>query len=143
MSEDLGLLVRDANSFWSFLPSIKLPIFSGGRNKAELDLAELRKESSVAQYEKTIQNAFREVADALLSRDSFARQLAAQESYLRVQRRVLALAEASYAGGSSSYLAVLEAERAVFEAERELLIIRKEQLSNDAALYAALGGVSQ
>jgi Cu(I)/Ag(I) efflux system outer membrane protein len=140
MSDDLSLLVKDANSFWSFLPSIKLPIFSGGRNKAELDLAEIRKESSVAQYEKTVQNAFREVADALLSRGSFARQFAAQESYLRVRRRVLELARAGYAGGASSYLNVLEAERAVFEAEKELLTVRREQIGNEVALYAALGG---
>jgi outer membrane protein TolC len=103
-------------------------------------MAEIRKESSIAQYEKTIQNAFREVADALLSRATFAEQEKAQERYLRVQRRVLALARDSYANGAVSYLEVLEAEREVFEAERTLLGIRKARLSNDIALYAALGG---
>ncbi|MDR1242547.1 MAG: efflux transporter outer membrane subunit [Deltaproteobacteria bacterium] len=140
MSGDLNQLVRDASSFWSFLPGITLPIFSGGRNKAELNMAEIRKESSIAQYEKTIQNAFREVADALLSRATFAEQEKAQERLLRVQRRVLELARDSYINGAVSYLEVLEAEREVFEAERTLLGIRRARLSNDIALYAALGG---
>ncbi|MDR2826208.1 MAG: efflux transporter outer membrane subunit [Deltaproteobacteria bacterium] len=140
MSDDLGLLVRDANSFWSLLPQISLPIFSGGRNKANLDIAELRKEMSIARYEKTIQIAFNEVADTLLSRGTFTRQYTAQQRYLQTQRQVLKLALASYASGIVSYLEVLAAERGVFEAEQNLLGIRQAQLNNDITLYAALGG---
>jgi Cu(I)/Ag(I) efflux system outer membrane protein len=140
MSEELSRLFTPGASFWSFLPSVRLPIFSGGRNAAELELAEIRKESSIVQYEKAVQTAFREAADALQSRESFARQLQAQESYLASQRQVLALATQQYAGGAVSYLEVLDAQRNVFQAEQDLLQIRYEQLINDVSLYGALGG---
>ena len=107
---------------------------------ANLDLAEVRKEKAVVQYEQRIQTAFREVADALLTRGSLAEKLAAQQRYLQSQRLVLQLATSNYTNGAVSYLSVLDAQRSVFEAERGLLAIRREQLTNDIALYAALGG---
>jgi Cu(I)/Ag(I) efflux system outer membrane protein len=140
MSRDLSFLFSPENGLWSFLPRITLPVFSGGRNLTELELAEIRKESSIVQYEKAIQTAFREVADTLQSRASFVRQYAAQERYLASQRQVLALAMSQYAGGAVSYLEVLDAQRNVFEAEQDLLSIRYEQLINDVSLYSALGG---
>jgi Cu(I)/Ag(I) efflux system outer membrane protein len=140
MSDDLSRLISPGSAFWSFLPAVRLPIFSGGRNTAELELAELRKEGSIVQYEKAVQNAFREVADALQSRSSFARQYQAQERYLASQRQVLALATSQYAGGAVSYLEVLDAQRNVFQAEQDLLEIRYGQLINDVSLYSALGG---
>jgi Cu(I)/Ag(I) efflux system outer membrane protein len=140
MSEDLGALFLPGTSLWSFLPKITLPVFSGGRNAANLELAEIRKESSVLQYEKAIQNAFREVADALLTRESLAGQLAARQRYLDSQRLVLGLAMSNYVNGAARYLEVLDAQRGVFDAERSLLAVRRDQLANDTALYAALGG---
>lgn len=139
-SDELRLLFDGVTSFWSFLPAISLPIFSGGRNKANLDLAEVRKEKEIVQYEQRIQTAFREVADGLLTRAALAEKLAAQQRYLHSQRLVLQLAISNYTNGAVTYLTVLDAQRSVFEAERSLLAARREQLVNDIALYAALGG---
>jgi Cu(I)/Ag(I) efflux system outer membrane protein len=140
MSEDLSRLVAGASGFWSFLPRISLPLFAGGRNAANLELAEIRRESSVARYEKAVQSAFREVADALRSRKSFAEQLAAQQRYLASQRLVLDLAMNRYINGSVTYLEVLDAQRNVFQIEQDLLGIRRDQLANEIGLYSALGG---
>jgi Cu(I)/Ag(I) efflux system outer membrane protein len=140
MSGELSELFSGSSAFWSFIPSISLPIFSGGRLSADLELAEIRREAAVAQYEKTIQTAFREVADALLSQASFAGQLAAQERYLASQRLVLDLAAHRYASGAASYLEVLDAQRSVLRAEQDLLDIRRDQLMNAVNLYSSLGG---
>ncbi|MDR1360435.1 MAG: efflux transporter outer membrane subunit [Deltaproteobacteria bacterium] len=140
MSADLSQLVAGASGFWSFLPRITLPIFAGGRNAANLELAEIRKESSIVQYEKSIQSAFREVADALRGRKFFAEQYAAQRDYLASQRLVLDLAMSRYVNGSVSYLEVLDAQRNVFQSELDLLGIRRDQLLNEISLYSALGG---
>jgi Cu(I)/Ag(I) efflux system outer membrane protein len=139
-SDELRLLFDGITSSWSFLPTINLPIFSGGRNKANLDLAETRKEKGIVQYEQRIQTAFREVADGLLTRAALAEKLAAQQRYLQSQRLVLQLATSNYTNGAVTYLTVLDAQRSVFEAERSLLAARREQLVNDVNLYAALGG---
>ncbi len=139
-SDALSGLFSGATTVWSFLPKISIPIFSAGRNQANLDLAEIRKENAVAQYEKVIQTAFRETADALQSRATYAAQLAAQRRYLQSQRRVLDLAQNRYTNGVISYLEVLDAQRGVFEAEQELLNIRQEQLVNEIVLFRALGG---
>jgi NodT family efflux transporter outer membrane factor (OMF) lipoprotein len=140
MSGSLSDLVAGTSGFWSFLPRISLPLFAGGRNIANLELAEIRRESSVAQYEKAVQNAFREVADALQSRESFAEEVAARKRYLASQRLVLDLAVHQYVNGSVSYLEVLEARRTVFQIELDLLTIRRDQLDNEISLYIALGG---
>jgi Cu(I)/Ag(I) efflux system outer membrane protein len=140
MSDELSGLFSASSAFWSFIPSISLPVFSGGRLSASLELAEIRREAAVVQYEKTIQTAFREVADALLSQASFAGQLAAQERYLASQRLVLELAVNRYANGAVSYLEVLDAQRSVLQAEQNLLNIRRDQLMNAVNLYKSLGG---
>ncbi|MDR3073540.1 MAG: efflux transporter outer membrane subunit [Deltaproteobacteria bacterium] len=140
MSADLTALFSGATSVWSFLPTVSLPLFNAGRNAANLELAEVRKESSVARYEKSIQTAFREVADGLMSRASFEKQREAQERYLASQRLVLKLAMGRYANGAISYLEVLDAQRAIFQAEQDLLGIRRDQLANDILLFSALGG---
>jgi Cu(I)/Ag(I) efflux system outer membrane protein len=140
MSENLGRLFTGANSAWSFIPRLSAPVFTGGRNRSNLKLAEIRKDQAIVQYEMTIEAAFREVADALLAREAFHRQFQAQQKYLSSQRLVLDLATAQYASGAVSYLEVLDAQRNVFQAEQDLLAIKQEQLSNDINLYTALGG---
>jgi Cu(I)/Ag(I) efflux system outer membrane protein len=140
MSDELNTLISPGTSFWSFLPSINLPIFTGGRNRANLELAEIRKEKSIVEYEKSIQTAFREAADALLSRESFIDQLAAQKRYLAIQRQVRELALNRYVNGAVSYLEVLDAQRNIFPAEQDLLMLRRDQLLNEINLYTALGG---
>ncbi|MDR2502948.1 MAG: efflux transporter outer membrane subunit [Deltaproteobacteria bacterium] len=140
MSGELAGLFSSPNSLWAFLPSIRLPIFSGGRDAANLDMAHLAEQSALLRYEQAIRNAFKETADALQSRASLAAQLAAQERLLLSQRQVLELAQKQYINGSVSYLEVLAAQRGVFQAEQNLLLLRRDQLMNEISLYSALGG---
>ncbi|MDR2422202.1 MAG: TolC family protein, partial [Deltaproteobacteria bacterium] len=136
----LGSLVSGANAGWSFVPRLTLPLFAGGRNRGNLELAEARRFQAVAQYEKAIQTAFREVAEALAARPRLAREVKAQRNYLAIQNRVLELAANRYQNGAVSYLEVLEAQRDAYEAEMAALAARRDQILNDVQLYLALGG---
>ncbi|MDR0356254.1 MAG: efflux transporter outer membrane subunit [Deltaproteobacteria bacterium] len=140
MSLELSSLFSGGGETWNFGPQIRLPIFSGGRNKASLDLAEIRKDMAVTAYETVIQNAFREVREGLAMRPRLEARLKAQNDYLAAQRRVLSLATSRYQNGVVSYLEVLEAQRNVLEAESALLEIKTEMIFNDVSLYVALGG---
>jgi Cu(I)/Ag(I) efflux system outer membrane protein len=140
MSGELNTLVAGSNAAWNFLPRLTVPLFAGGRNRQNLELAEVRRSQAVVTYEKAIQTAFREVSEALLVRPRLIKQHSAQLNYINVQRRVLELAQNRYQNGVISYLDVLEAQRDVFEAEMALLNIRRSQLLNDISLYLALGG---
>lgn len=139
-STDLDNLFKGDSESWSFGPSISLPIFDFGRNTANLDVAEARKNIAVATYEKTIQTAFREVADALAARRFLAEQLEAQTRALAAQRDLAELAELRYRNGVANYLEVLDAQRNLFSAEQTLVQTRRDQLANMVTLYVALGG---
>lgn len=125
---------------WSFVPKVTLPIFNGGRNRANLQLAELRQQQSVVNYENKIQAAFKEVDDALSARRSLADQLTAQQRYLDAIQATLVRARGLYAHGALSYLEVLDAERALFTTQQTLLDLRYSQQANEITLFAALGG---
>jgi len=125
---------------WSFGPTISLPIFDFGRNKGNLTVAEARENIAVATYERTVQGAFREVADALAGRRFLAEQVEAQERGTLAQRRIADLARKRYREGVSTYLEVLDAERNLFAAEQALVEIRRAQVDNLVTLYVALGG---
>ncbi len=139
-STELSGLFDSGSESWSFAPSISLPIFNGGRNRANLDVAEVRRDQNVARYEQTIQTAFQEVADALQARDGFQQQEQAQSALVDATRRGLTLAEARYEQGADDYLAVLDARRELLSAEQELVSVRLQKLSNRITLYRALGG---
>lgn len=139
-SAELSGLFEGGSRAWSFQPTLSLPIFDGGRLSANLDLAEARKEIAVAEYEKAIQQAFREVADLLVAREKLAEQLVAQEAFDRTQRQRLTLAEARYEAGVSSFLEVLDAQREAFAARQGVIQTRRALLSAAAQLYKALGG---
>jgi multidrug efflux system outer membrane protein len=139
-SSELSGLFDSGSESWSFSPSISLPIFSGGRNRANLDVAEVRRDQNVARYEQTIQTAFQEVSDALQARGSFTEQEQAQQALVTATRRSLALAEARYEQGADDYLAVLDARRELLSAEQELVSVRLQKLANRITLYRALGG---
>ncbi|APW37331.1 hypothetical protein RD110_09105 [Rhodoferax koreense] len=128
---------------WAFQPVISLPIFDGGRGEASLDVAKAREVVAVADYEKTIQLAFREVSDQLSARASLAVQMRASEANLRAQRRRLEIARARFDGGMTGYLDVLESEREVMGALQINTQIRRAQLEAAASLYKALGGGTQ
>lgn len=142
-SNELAGLFRGANRTWSFVPNLTLPIFDGGRNQANLDLAEVRKNLAIVHYEQTVQNAFREVADALSAQHWLQQQVQVQRRALEVQQERVRLSRLSYESGASSFLEVLDAERSLIRAEQQLVQTQGALLSSRVALYAALGGGSR
>ena len=139
-SPQLDALVGDSGRAWSYGPSVELPIFDYGRRRGNLQAAKAREKISIAHYEKTIQDAFREVADALAGRKFLADQIAGQERGIVAQRRLAELAHRRYTEGVVRYLEVLDAERSLFAAEQSLLQLRRIQTANSVSLYIALGG---
>jgi outer membrane protein, multidrug efflux system len=139
-SNELSELVGDDGLTWSFGPSITLPLFDFGRRRADLTIAQARQNIAIADYERTIQNSFREVADALAGRRYLAERVAAQERAANAQRRLAELARTRYREGVARYIEVLDAERSLFAAEQALLQDRRAEMANLVALYVALGG---
>lgn len=139
-SSTLSGLFDSGSGAWSFVPNIVQPLFDSGRRQAGLDLAEARKVVAVAEYEKTIQQAFREVADLLAARDTLAAQLRAQEAAEQAQNERLRLVDARYSAGVSNYLEVLDAQRDAFAAQQGTVQVRRALLATAAQLYKALGG---
>lgn len=139
-SPQLSGLFGDGTGIWNFAPALSLPIFDSGRTAAGLDLAQVRTNLAVAEYEKAIQVAFREVADALAARATLGDEIAAQQSSRDAQAARLELAQARYRNGVASYLDVLDAERELYAAEQQLLQARLLRLTNAVDLYRSLGG---
>ena len=125
---------------WSFMPSLSLPIFAGGRNRAGLDLAEVRKESAVAEYEGTIQTAFREVADALAASDTLRREERARRALADSSQEALKLARARYEGGVDSHLRYLDAQRSNFTDEAGYIAVSTQRQLALVDLFRTLGG---
>lgn len=125
---------------WSFAPSLVEPLFDSGRTQANVSLTEARKVIAVAEYEKTIQQAFREVADALAARDQLSEQLSALNATEKSQTERLKLVDARYRAGVSSYLELLDAQRDAFTAQQSAIQVRSAMLTAAARLYKALGG---
>ena len=139
-SSDLSGLFETGSRTWSFAPQMVLPIFDAGRNRANLSLAEVRNNITVAEYEKSIQTAFREVADALTARAALDEQIEAQQAVQAAQAERLKLADLRYQSGVASSLDVLDAQRELFSAEQALVQARLLRLTNAIDLYRALGG---
>ena len=127
---------------WTFIPTLSLPIFDGGRLRASLALTEARRHIAVAEYEKTVQTAFREIADALAARRWLAEQLQIAQTTLEAQSERTRLAQLRYDAGSATYLEVLDAQRDLLAAEQQLVQARRAVLSSQVALYTTLGGGS-
>lgn len=139
-SADLSGLFESGSGAWSFVPQITLPLFAGGANRANLDAAHVRREIEVAQYERAIQSAFREVADALAVRSTVGEQLAARLSLVDATTASFNLSKARYERGVDSYLDVLDSQRSLYTAQQGLIDARLQQLTNTVTLYKALGG---
>jgi multidrug efflux system outer membrane protein len=139
-SDELSGLFKGGSLSWSFMPQLTLPIFDAGRNRANLDVADARKNIAVANYEKAIQTAFREVADGLAARSTFDQQLEAQEAFAHAEGERLGLAQLRYTNGVASYLDVLDAQRELFSAQQNLIQVRLARLTNLVDLYRSLGG---
>ena len=139
-SRTLAGLFDAGSGAWSFQPALTLPLFDAGRSSAIVDVAEARKVIAVAEYERTIQQAFREVADLLNAREKLAEQLAAQQANADAQKQRLRLVEARYEAGIANHLEVLDAQRESFAAQQGALQVRRTLLSAAAQLYKALAG---
>ncbi len=142
-SSELSGLFDSGSGAWRFLPSLSLPIFDAGRNRAALDLAEVRRNLAVVNYEKSVQAAFREVSDALSARHWLAKQVRLSQATLAAQAERARLARLRYDNGSAPYFEVLDAQRDLLAAEQQLVQTRRALLSSHVSLYAALGGGSQ
>ncbi|MGD9550560.1 MAG: efflux transporter outer membrane subunit [Burkholderiaceae bacterium] len=141
-SAEFSGLFDSGSSAWQFMPSLSLPIFDGGRNRASLDLAQVRRNLAVSDYEKTIQSAFREVSDALAARRWLGEQLGADRATLAAQAERARLAQLRYDNGSAPYFEVLDAQRELLSAQQQLVQTRRALLASRVNLYAALGGGS-
>lgn len=129
-----------SGAVWSFTPSVSVPIFTGGRNEANLDAAHVRKRIEIAHYERAIQVAFREVADALAGRATLAEQLEATTARVAAEQKRYDISELRYKTGIESYFAVLTAQRDLYAAQQQLIEVRLARLTNAVDLYRALGG---
>lgn len=139
-SLQLDQLFKSGHGVWSFIPTISLPIFDGGANRANLAGAQADRDIALAQYEKSIQTAFREVADALAVQAGVGERLQAQSALSEASDASLQLSEARYQRGVDSYLQVLDAQRSAYAARQGLIGVRLSQASNLVTLYKVLGG---
>ncbi|QEA12450.1 efflux transporter outer membrane subunit [Comamonas flocculans] len=139
-STELSGLFKGGSWAFSLAPQAVLPIFDAGRNQANLRAAQVGREIAVAQYEKSIQTAFREVADALAGRATLQDQLDAQMAQTRSDTRRFELSDLRYRNGVASYLDLLDAQRSLFASEQALVLTRLQQLQNQVVLYKVLGG---
>ena len=128
------------SGYWSFSPSISVPIFNAGQLRANLDYAEISRNIQVAQYEKAIQTAFREVVDGLAAQATYTRQVQAQRDLLATSEDYYNLAERRYRTGVDSYLTVLDAQRQLFSVQQQLISDRLAQMTSEVNLFKALGG---
>ncbi|MBE0590309.1 MAG: efflux transporter outer membrane subunit [Hydrogenophaga sp.] len=139
-SSELSGLFKGGSWGFSLAPQALLPIFDAGRNRAGLATAQVGREMAVAQYEKAIQTAFREVADALAGRATLGEQLRAQQAQATAEAERFRLAELRYRNGVASFLDVLDAQRSLFSTQQALTQTRLAQQQNQVALYKALSG---
>ncbi|WP_052573874.1 efflux transporter outer membrane subunit [Haloferula sp. BvORR071] len=139
-SRSLGDLFQNGSSAWAFSPQVSVPIFDGGFNKANLDVAQIRKQMEIARYEKAIQTAFREVSDGLAARTGLAGRIEALQSLVAAQQKRFDLADARYRQGVDSYFEVLTAQQDLFDARQSLIQLRLARAVNSIGLYKALGG---
>ena len=141
-SSELSGLFESGSQAWTFAPQLVLPLFDAGRNEANLAASRAAREIAVAQYEKSIQTAFREVADALAGRATLGEQARALRAQAQAEAVRFKLADLRYRNGIASALDLLDAQRSLFTAQQAALQTRLAQLQNQVLLYKALGGGS-
>ncbi|NLX52358.1 MAG: efflux transporter outer membrane subunit [Deltaproteobacteria bacterium] len=141
-SAELSGLFKSGSGVWSFTPQITMPIFDA-RTWYAYDVAKLEKEISIAQYEKSIQTAFREVSDTLAEKGMINERIAAQESLVEALATAYRLSESRYNKGIDSYLTVLDAQRSLYAAEQGLILLKLVRINNRITLYKTLGGAVQ
>ena len=140
LSRDLDELFTGPARIWGIGPGVTLPIFTASRNLSNLEAAEARQTQALIDYEQAVQQAFREVADALIAHQKVREVRTQQEKLVHFTRRAVELSEVRYEEGLSDYLDVLDAQRELFNAEVDLARTRRSQLVALVQLYKALGG---
>ena len=141
-SRELYDLFKSGQDAWSFAPRIEMPIFDA-RTWAALRVSKTDQKIVLARYEKAIQTAFREIADALAVQGTVDEQVSAQQALVESTAATYRLADKRYAKGIDSFLGVLDAQRSLYAAQQGLISLRLAKLSNQVRLYAALGGGSE
>ncbi|MES2677340.1 MAG: efflux transporter outer membrane subunit [Pseudomonadota bacterium] len=139
-SSDLSNLFSSSSAAWSFTPQVSLPIFQGGKNKANLNYAKISKNIYIAKYEKAIQTAFREVADQLAAQKNLDQQMQAETNLADAANQAYTISNARYREGIDSFLNVADAQKQLFLAEQSKINLQKEKLANLTQLYKVLGG---
>jgi len=139
-SSELSGLFDSGTRVWSFIPKLNLPIFQGGKLRANLGMATADRDIALAQYEKAIQSGFREAADALALNESLDAQLASQQALVAAAEQAQRLSQARYDAGLDSFLTLLDARRTAYTARQSLVSTQLAQQSNQVALYKVLGG---
>jgi len=139
-SSELSGLFSGGSWGYTVAPSLLQPIFDAGRNRAGLASAEVQRDIAVAQYERAIQQAFRDVADALAGRATYGDQVDAQGRVVEAESVRFRLARLRYENGVASYLDLLDAQRSLFSAQQGLVQARLARLQNQVQLYRSLGG---
>lgn len=139
-SRALANLFTGPGRQWSFVPAATLPIFNAGRIRQGVKLTESQQREALAQYEKSIENAFREVSDSLIGYRKTVEQRAEQEQLVKALMETDRLSTLRYKGGLDSYLQVLDAERNLFQGELALAQLRRAELQSVVQIYRALGG---
>ncbi|MEJ2814709.1 efflux transporter outer membrane subunit [Caulobacter sp. CCG-8] len=139
-SNSLDSLFDSGNGAWTFAPRINLPIFAGGANVANLDSAKAGRDIAVANYEKSVQTAFREVSDGLAVQSTITERVGSQERLVAAANDTVRLSQARYGAGIDSSLSVLDAQRTLYTSQKTLIVARLARETNLATLYKALGG---
>lgn len=139
-SSSLSNLFKAGTGAWTFAPSISVPIFDFGYNRATLDVAKVEKDIDIANYEKAIQTAFKEVSNALAGRTTYVTQVAADRDYVNAAQQYYDLAQARYRSGTDSFLTLLDAQRTLYTAQQQLITDMLAKQSNLITLYKVVGG---
>ncbi|ARU03618.1 transporter [Comamonas serinivorans] len=139
-SRSLSALFDGGNGTWSFAPGLSLPLFDGGANRANLRVAEVDRDLAVNAYDRAVQTAFKEVADALAERQSWQERLTASAALVSANQRALDLSNARFKAGTDDYLAVLDAQRSLYTAQQQHISLQLAEQLGRVALYKALGG---
>ena len=139
-STSLGNLFDAGTRPWTFVPALTLPIFNAGKLSTSLSVAEVTRDIQVATYEKTVQTAFREVADVLAERRTLSERMDAQKAEVDAYAASLRLSTERYRSGASSYLTVLDSQRSLYTAQKSLIALQLAEQSNRITLFKVLGG---
>ena len=140
LSPELSSLFASGTDTWSFAPLVQAPIFAGGALRANLEATKIEREMAVAMYEKAIQTAFAEVADALALEATLAAQREAQDALVAALQETLRLYELRFRAGMDGYLGVLVAQQALYRSQQASVELHLAERANRVALYKALGG---